>query len=55
MDMKMPQYLTLLHDIDFAKTGDTPMAFLHCDGYKIENNCAPSNNKGLLKYENRYD
>ncbi len=40
---------------DFARTGDAPMAFLHCDGYKIENNCTPFNNKGLLKYENRYD
>jgi peptidoglycan/xylan/chitin deacetylase (PgdA/CDA1 family) len=40
---------------DLARTGDAPMAFLHCDGYKIENNCTPFNNKGHLKYENRYD
>ena len=40
---------------DLVRTGDAPMAFLYCDGYKIENNYTPFNNKGLLKYENRYD
>ena len=31
------------------------MAFLYCDGYKIEHNCTPFNNKGHLKYDNGYD
>jgi len=40
---------------DLARTGDAPMSFFHCDGYKIENNCTPFNSKNHVKYENRYD
>ena len=40
---------------DLARSGDAPMTFFHCDGYKIENNCTPFNSKGHIKYENRYD
>lgn len=46
---------TVAQYYDLARTGDAPMTFLHCDGYKIENNCTPFNNKGHLQYENRYD
>jgi peptidoglycan/xylan/chitin deacetylase (PgdA/CDA1 family) len=46
---------TVAQYYDLARTGDAPMTFLHCDGYKIENNCTPFNNQGHLKYENRYD
>ncbi len=40
---------------DLARSGDAPMAFLHCNGYKIEYNCNPFNKNGVLTYENRYD
>lgn len=40
---------------NLARTGDTPLAFLHCNGYKKENNCIPFNKKGKLTFENRYD
>jgi peptidoglycan/xylan/chitin deacetylase (PgdA/CDA1 family) len=41
---------------DLARTGDAPLAFLHCNGYKkTMNNCMPSNKEGKLTYENRYD
>ena len=42
---------------DLARVGDAPMAFLHCNGYKKENdnNCLPYNKNGTLTYENRYD
>ena len=40
---------------DLARTGDAPLSFLHCNGYKKENNCVPFNKKGELTYENRYD
>jgi hypothetical protein len=40
---------------DLARTGDAPMTFLHCNGYKKEDNCTPFNQDGQLKYENRYD
>ena len=40
---------------DWARSGDSPMAFLHCNGYKTENNCNPFNKNGLITYENRYD
>ena len=40
---------------NLARTGDAPLAFLHCDGYKKENNCKPFNKEGKLTYENRYD
>ena len=40
---------------DLARTGDAPLAFLHCNGYKKEDNCLPFNKNGKLKYENRYD
>jgi peptidoglycan/xylan/chitin deacetylase (PgdA/CDA1 family) len=40
---------------DWARSGDAPLAFLHCNGYKIENNCSPINKRGLIPYENRYD
>jgi peptidoglycan/xylan/chitin deacetylase (PgdA/CDA1 family) len=40
---------------DLARTGDAPLAFLHCNGYKKgENNCMPFNKKGKLTFENRY-
>ena len=41
---------------DLARTGDAPLAFLHCNGYKkTVNNCMPFNKKGKLTFENRYD
>jgi peptidoglycan/xylan/chitin deacetylase (PgdA/CDA1 family) len=40
---------------NLARTGDAPLAFLHCNGYKKENNCIPFNKKGKLTFENRYD
>jgi peptidoglycan/xylan/chitin deacetylase (PgdA/CDA1 family) len=40
---------------DLARTGDAPMTFLHCNGYKKEDNCTPFNQNGQVKYENRYD
>ena len=40
---------------NLARTGDAPLAFLHCNGYKIESNCTPFNKNGEVKYENRYD
>jgi peptidoglycan/xylan/chitin deacetylase (PgdA/CDA1 family) len=41
---------------NLARTGDAPLTFLHCNGYKKEdNNCLPFNNNGHLTYENRYD
>ena len=40
---------------NLARTGDAPLAFLHCNGYKIENNCTPFSKNGEVKYENRYD
>jgi peptidoglycan/xylan/chitin deacetylase (PgdA/CDA1 family) len=41
---------------DLARTGDAPLAFLHCNGYKkTVNNCIPYNKEGKLTYENRYD
>jgi peptidoglycan/xylan/chitin deacetylase (PgdA/CDA1 family) len=42
---------------DLARTGDAPLAFLHCNGYtKDENNCSLFFDKeGKLTYENRYD
>ena len=39
---------------NLARTGDAPLAFLHCNGYKKENNCTPFD-KGKLTFENRYD
>ena len=40
---------------DLARAGDAPLAFLHCNGYKKEDNCTPFNQNGQVKYENRYD
>jgi peptidoglycan/xylan/chitin deacetylase (PgdA/CDA1 family) len=42
---------------DLARTGDAPLAFLHCNGYtKDQNNCSLSfDREGKLTYENRYD
>ena len=42
---------------DLARVGDAPLAFMHCNGYKKENdiNCLPFDKNGTLKYENRYD
>jgi peptidoglycan/xylan/chitin deacetylase (PgdA/CDA1 family) len=40
---------------NLARVGDAPLAFLHCNGYKKEDNCLPFNNEGKLTYENRYD
>jgi hypothetical protein len=40
---------------ELARTGDAPMTFLHCNGYKKEDNCNPFNQNGQVKYENRYD
>ena len=42
---------------DLARTGDAPMTFLHCNGYKKEDsaNCTPFDQNGQVKYENRYD
>jgi peptidoglycan/xylan/chitin deacetylase (PgdA/CDA1 family) len=42
---------------NLARVGDAPLAFMHCNGYKKENdaNCLPFNKNGTLKYENRYD
>lgn len=39
---------------NLARSGDAPMAFLHCNGYKKESDCTPFNKLGHLKYENRY-
>jgi len=39
---------------NLARTGDAPLAFLHCNGYKKESNCAPFNKIGHLQYESRY-
>ena len=39
---------------DLARSGDAPLAFLHCNGYKKTNDCIPFKN-GKVKYENRYD
>lgn len=39
---------------NLARSGDAPMAFLHCNGYKKESDCTPFNKIGHLKYENRY-
>lgn len=38
---------------DLARSGDAPLAFLHCNGYKKESDCTPFKN-GNVKYENRY-
>jgi hypothetical protein len=40
-----------------ARTGDAPLAFLHCNGYKKDgNNCSRYFDKeGKPTYENRYD
>ena len=40
---------------DLARSGDAPLTFLHCDGYKKESDCTPLNKKDKIKYENRYD
>lgn len=40
---------------NLARTGDAPLAFLHCNGYKKEDNCLPFNKEGHLTYENIYD
>ena len=40
---------------NLARTGDAPLAFLHCNGYKKENSCRPFNKEGKLTFENRYD
>jgi hypothetical protein len=41
---------------NLARVGDAPLAFMHCNGYKLEdNNCLPFTKSGTLKYENRYD
>jgi peptidoglycan/xylan/chitin deacetylase (PgdA/CDA1 family) len=41
---------------DLARVGDAPLAFLHCNGYKLgDNSCLPFTKSGTLKYENRYD
>ncbi|MBV9175568.1 MAG: polysaccharide deacetylase family protein, partial [Nitrososphaeraceae archaeon] len=42
---------------DLARTGDAPLAFLHCNGYKkYEKNCSLSFDKeGKPTFENRYD
>jgi peptidoglycan/xylan/chitin deacetylase (PgdA/CDA1 family) len=40
---------------NLARTGDAPLAFLHCNGYKEENSCRPFNKEGKLTFENRYD
>lgn len=41
---------------DLARVGDAPLAFLHCNGYRTnENNCLPFNKNGSLTYENKYD
>jgi len=39
---------------DLARSGDAPLAFLHCNGYKKVNDCTPFKNE-KVKYENRYD
>jgi len=39
---------------DLARSGDAPMAFLHCNGYKKQSDCIPFNKIGHLKYENIY-
>jgi hypothetical protein len=39
---------------DLARSGDAPMEFLHCNGYKKQSDCIPFNKIGHLKYENRY-
>jgi len=50
---------TIVNDVskyyNLARTGDAPMTFLHCNGYKKEDNCTPFNQNGQVKYENRYD
>jgi peptidoglycan/xylan/chitin deacetylase (PgdA/CDA1 family) len=40
---------------DWARAGDAPLAFFHCNGYKKEINCIPFDKNGKVKYENRYD
>ena len=40
---------------NLARTGDAPLAFMQCNGYKKEKNCAPFDKKGEITYENRYD
>ena len=40
---------------NLARSGDAPLAFLHCDGYRKENSCRPFNKEGKVTYENRYD
>jgi hypothetical protein len=42
---------------NLARTGDAPLVFLHCNGYKKDenNNCASFNKEGKLTFENRYD
>ena len=40
---------------DWARAGDAPLAFFHCNGYKKEINCTPFDKNGKVKYENRYD
>jgi peptidoglycan/xylan/chitin deacetylase (PgdA/CDA1 family) len=35
---------------DLARTGDAPLAFMHCNGYKKEKNCAPFDKKGEIIY-----
>src|SRR6476646_885371 len=41
---------------NMARSGDAPLAFLHCNGYKQQQtDCKPFDQKGNLTYENRYD
>lgn len=41
---------------NLARSGDAPLAFLHCNGYKPQQtDCKPFDQKGNLTYENRYD
>ena len=39
-----------------ARSGDAPLAFLHCNGYKIQQTgCKPFDQKGNVTYESRYN
>ena len=40
---------------DLARTGDAPLAFLHCNGYKNDENNCSYNSEEEPTYENRYD
>ena len=47
---------TVARYYNLARSGDAPLAFLHCNGYKIQQTgCKPFDQKGNATYESRYN